>query len=276
MDNSPFHQAPEELEIEEMLSHIRPQPTSRFYKKMRSTPWERPNMVKTSSALAYLKSADRLVWGLLALILIVGVVGLTFIPSVRAIARQFFYSFIHSPSNQIQVQVTPAAPGDLYNFSDPSNFTLSVPLAQQQAGFGVKEISVLPEGLTFIGCRFDSTYNAVTLQYQGNDYKLFLTQRPRGNGQDVFSIGASANVESVKIGEIQGEFVVGGWKVISQQPDSSNQTPTSVININAIWDNDLPQSTLRWQTSDIVYELRSVGEGNPSLSDLINLANGLK
>lgn len=276
MDNSPYHNAPEEVEIEEMLSQIRPQPTSRFYKKMRTAPWVRPIPSKGSSALASWKPARRLVWGLIALILMIAVSVIAFIPSVRGIARQFFYSFIPAPSNQIEVQVTPASPADLFHFSDPANFTLSVREVQQQAGFGVTEISLLPEGLAFTGARFDPSYNAVTLLYQGNDYKLFLTQRPRGNSQDVFSIGASANVKLVKIGDIQGEFVVGGWKVVSTQPDSGNQTPTSLININAIWDNDLPQSTLRWQSGNIAFELRSIGEGSPSQSELINLANGLK
>ena len=276
MDNSPNQNVPEEFEIEEMMSHIRPQPTSRFDKKMRSAPWVRPIPSKVSHTLANWKPARRLAWGLIALLLMIALFGIAFSPSIRAIARQFFYSFIPAPSNQIEVQVTPASPGDLFHFSDPANFTLSVKEVQQQAGFGVKEISLLPEGLIFTGSRFDPSYNAVTLLYQGNDYKLFLTQRPRGNSQDVFSIGASANVKLVKIGDIQGEFVAGGWKAVSTQPASENQTPSSMININAIWDSDLPQGTLRWQSGDIVYELRSVGEGSPSQSALINLANELK
>jgi hypothetical protein len=48
------------------------------------------------------------------------------------------------------------------------------------------------------------------------------------------------------------------------------------LNIYAVWDNDLHQYTLRWQAGDIVYELRSNGDGSPSQSGLINLANGLK
>ena len=275
MDNSLHHNTPEENEIEEMLGHIRPQPTSRFYKKMRTVPWASPIPCKRSRVLSNWKPTRKLGWGLIALILMIVVVGIAFIPSVRAIARQFFFSFILAPSNQIEVQVTPTVPGDLFHFSDPANFTLSFKQVQQQAGFKVKEISSLPEGLTLTGSRFDPSYNAATLLYQGNDYNLFLTQRPGGNGQDVFSIGASANVKLVKIGDIKGEFVVGGWKAVSTQPDSVNQTP-SLININAIWDNDLPQSTLRWQSSGIVYELRSIGDGSPSQSELIKLANELK
>ncbi len=276
MDKSPYQNAPTEFEIEEMLSSIRPQPTTRFYNRIRIAPWLRPSSSTVLNSLAYWKPARRLVLGLIVLFLIIAMLGIAFIPSVRAIARQIFYSFIPAPSNQIEVQVTPASPGDLFNFSDPANFTLSMSEVQQQAGFGVKSISSLPEGLTFTGSRYDASYNAVTLLYLGNNYKLFLTQRPRGNSQDVFSIGASAMVKLVKIGDMQGEFVVGGWKAISTEPASEKQTPTSLININAIWDNDLPQSTLRWLAGDIVYELRTIGEGSPTQSELINLANELK
>jgi len=276
MNKSPYQNPPEESEIEEMLSQIRPLPTSRLDNRMRAAPWLRPIPPKGSRFLAYLKPAHRLVWGFIALILMIAVLGTAWFPSVRAIARQIFYSFIPAPSNQLEVQVTLASPGDLFHFSDPANFTQSISEVQKQAGFGVKAISILPEGLTFTGSRFDPSYNAVTLLYQGNNYKLFLTQRPRGNSQDVFSIGANAIVKLVMIGDIQGELVVGGWKAISTQPAPENQTPASLININAIWDNDLPQSTLRWQSGDIVYELRSIGMGSPSQSELINLANGLK
>jgi hypothetical protein len=92
----------------------------------------------------------------------------------------------------------------------------------------------------------------------------------------VFSIGESALIKLVNIGDFQGEYVDGGWKVISTQPASENQTPTSSVNINAIWDNELPQSTLRWQLNGIVYELRSVGDGRPPQSELIIMANELK
>ena len=43
-----------------------------------------------------------------------------------------------------------------------------------------------------------------------------------GIGEDVFSIGANAMVKLVNIGDIQGEFVVGGWKAVSTQPCFGN------------------------------------------------------
>jgi hypothetical protein len=140
----------------------------------------------------------------------------------------------------------------------------------------VKEISLLPQGLTLIGSRYDSDYNTVIFLYVANDYKLFLTQRPLRNGDDVFSIGASANVKKVKVGNIDGEFVKGGWKAVSTQPVPNNETPTSMVNLYAIWDNELAQSTLRWQAGGIVYELRCNGEGCPLQPEIINMADELQ
>jgi hypothetical protein len=217
-----------------------------------------------------------LIWGLAALGLACAIVLVIIIPSARVAASQIIHLFLPEPSNQLNVQVTLTSLGDLVYFSDPANFPLSITEAQQLAGFGVKEISLLPEGLAFIGSRYDPSYNAVTLLYEANDYKLFLTQRPLGNREDVFSIGESANVRNVKIGSSDGEFVEGGWKAVSTQPASENQAPANTMNIYAIWDNKMSQSTLRWQAGGIVYELRSNGEGGPSQSELINLANELK
>jgi len=275
MDNNPNQNTPDEIKIEELLSQIKPLPTSRFYSKMRTAPWQRPISTERSR-ISILKPGRRLIWGLTVSGLVLAIFVITFIPSIRAAASQIIHLFLSAPSNQLEVQVVLTSPGDLYDFSNPANFPLSLEESQQQAGFGVKEISMLPEGLSFIGSRFDTSYNTVTLLYQANDYSLFLTQRLLGRSQDVFSIGDSAHVKIVNIGDIQGEFVVGGWKAISTQPSTENQTPTSSVYINANWDNDLPQSTLRWQVGDIVYELRSNGEGSPSQSELILLANELK
>jgi hypothetical protein len=276
MDNNPIQNQPDDQEIEELLSKFTPQPTSRFYIKMKSAPWQGqiPSQLPRSSI--NLKPHHKLIWGLAALGLACVILLIIIIPSARVAASQILHLFLSSSSNQLDVQVTLSRPGDLLDFSDPVNFTLSVADVKQQAGFGVKEISFLPEGLSFIGSRYDPSYNAVTLLYEAKNYKLFLTQRPLGNGEDLFSIGASANVKNVKVGNNDAEFVIGGWNAVTTQAISNNQNPTSTVNIYAVWENELPQSTLRWQADGIVYELRSDGEGSPTQSELINLANELK
>jgi hypothetical protein len=261
---------PDDEKLEEMLSQFAPQPGQRLVQMMSSAPWQKPGPSPTH------RSYTRLVWGLAVLVMLLVIFMVTFIPSVRVAASQIFRLFLSASSNQLEVQVTLTSPGDVVDFSDPANFPLSVKEVQGLAAFSVKEVAVLPTGLAFVGSRYDSSYNAVTLLYTATDYKLFLTQRPVGNGADFFSIGKSAIVTHAKVGNIQAEYVVGGWKAVSTQPAPNNQTPTSKLNIYAVWDNDLHQYTLRWQAGDIVYELRSNGEGSPSQTALINLANELK
>ena len=276
MSPSPDHNIPSEKEIEALLERVKPHPTNRLRLEIASAPWNKHDYAqfRVTSSRKHLNT--RLAWGLafLVVIFVAGIVA--FVPPVRAIARQIFYSFISAPSSQIDVQLTPVNPGELFNLNDPANFTLTVAQAQQQAGFPVQQITPTPAGLSLVGARYEASYHAVILFYQTSDYTLFLTQRPLGKGQDVFSIGLEARVEIVEVGKVQAEFVRGGWKIVSTQPALSTQPPGNPVNVKAIWDSSLPQSTLRWQADGTAFELRAVGEIGPSQSDLILWANELK
>jgi hypothetical protein len=278
MDNTINPEQPEldSSQLEELLNRFQPQPSPRFYHRMSTAPWTKISPQEKINIFRNWKPSRRLVWGMAALLLIITLFGFSLYPPLRAIARQIMFSFIPSLGDQLEVQVTLANPVDLYHFADPENFPLSIAAAQEQAGFPVREIASLPVGLSFTGARYDGGSHAVILLYQGKDYKLFLTQRPIDHSQDVFSIGASAQVETVQIGNIQGEYVVGGWKAVSSPPGSATPAPGSTINLSAVWDSSLPQYTLRWQLAGYTYELRSTGIGSPTQSELISLANGLK
>jgi hypothetical protein len=275
MDKPANSNAPDEVKIEEMLGQLKPVPTSRFHSMINTAPWQSPKLIHGVSSFKNRIVLNKLVWGVIGLLILFMVLGTMFIPSIRVIARQIMYSFIPAPSNQIEVKVT-ANPEDLYHFSDPENFPLSVDEAQIQAGFPIKQLSHYPEGMIFVGVRFDTYYYAVILLYQGNEDSLFLTQRPLSKGQDVFSIGESAMVKNVMIGGNRGELVTGGWKAISTKSTAEQKNPDNPVIITAVWDNDLPQSTLRWQTIGFAYEIRCLGEDRPSEEELIKLANELK
>jgi hypothetical protein len=276
MNKSSHHDLPDENKIEELLERYKPHPSEQFHKRMKSAPWRNREVTRKFILFNHKKITPRLVWAFCILFVCVLIGSVFLIPPVRAVARQIIFSFISAPSNQIVVQVTPVRPNELFNFSDPANYQLSLDDAQQQAGFPIMQISPITEKLKLIGTRYEPNYRSVIMLYQGENYDLFLTQRSLGNGQDVFSIGQDALVKLVKIGNLQGEYVEGGWKAISLQPTSDHQTPQNPINITAVWDDSLPQSTLRWQVDQMAYELRAIGEQRPSLTDLLNWANELK
>jgi hypothetical protein len=266
---------PEE-EIKRLLGQFKPHPSTRYHQRIAIAPWMDGSPSRLQGKRIFLKDYQKIVFGLMIVVLLMLVSVLAFVPSARVTADQVIHFFLPTSSNQIKVQVTPMSSTTILDFSNPANFPLSISEVRGQVKFNLREIQTLPENLTFIGARYEQSYDAVILFYTCNDYKLFLTQRPAGSGQDVFSIGEGANIEMVLVGDHPAEFVQGGWKALSTQSISSgNQTP-GIVELNAVWDNTVLQSTLRWQADGMVYEIRTFGSKNPPQSDLIEWANGLK
>jgi hypothetical protein len=276
MQNDPHQDTPDEQKIELLLGCFKSQPSPRFYARMRNAPWQKEHLSLASREYRTWRLGFKSAWGFAALILVLAILVLAIFPSVRVAASQIIHFFLPAASDQLEVQVTLTNPNDLLDFSNPSNFLFTVDDVQQRAGFNVKQIPSSLGAPPFIGARYDSSYNAVTILYKGEDYILLLTQRPLGNSEDVFSVGSSAKVEFVNIGDVQGEFVMGGWNAVSTEPVPGTSTSPGTVQINAVWDDSLPQSTLRWQESGFAYELRSSGVNRASQSQLLSWANGLK
>jgi hypothetical protein len=211
--------------------------------------------------------------GIIIIIFLLAILSLKFYQPIRVIAHQFFYSFINLPTEQISIQLEPQNPEIIYQESDPRYFPDTFHEVQELAGFQTKELTVLPDGLALKGTRYDPEYGAVIALYETNSYRLFLTQRLLNNGKDVFTVGPDSKIISVDIGQQQGEYVAGGWKAIY---DNENYLPENTTSIEAVWDDDLPQFTLRWQQDGFSYEIRILGDESPSLSELIAIAIGLK
>lgn len=274
MNSSPSNRIPDNERIERLLGKFKPHPTTRFQRTINAAPWQKYNQtrIQRNNILFSKRNALRI----FALVSVIAMIGTLSIPSLRAIARQIFFSFINAPDNTLEVQVNLDNPAELFHYADPSNFTQSIEQAEKLSGFEIKEPTDLPVGLLLVGARYDHSYSAVTILYQAHDYKLFLTQRKVNRGKDVFSIGSTAQIEIVSIGDYQGEFVMGGWKAISTEAVSPSQQRDPGLNINAVWDHELAQYTLRWHMDGYAYELRAIGVGSPSRSELIFLADGLK
>ncbi len=276
MENTPQQNTPDELKIKELLSSFKPHPSQRFYRMMGTAPWQQQDLSQTLKDTRQWKLSLKSAWGFATMLLVGAVIILAVFPSARVAASQIIHFFLPSATDEIDVNVTVANPNDMLDFANPSNFKLTIYDVQQKAGFVVRQIPSSLDAPPLIGARYNPGYNAVTLLYKAEDYILLLTQRQLGNSQDVFSIGANAHVELVNLEFVQAEYVMGGWKAVSTQPVSGTQAAQSMLQIRAIWDNNLPQSTLRWQDSGFAYELRINGNNGPSRSELITWANGLK
>jgi len=260
-------------QIETLLGSFNPVPSERFYSILQAAPWIQKAGKPVKKKVFQGIPLHRFAFALVIVLMVVTTVGFLFFPSVRAIARQLFNTLVSATSNQLEVILPSTNPDELFNDADPVNFGLSILEAEEESNFDVREILHLPDDLELVGARYDSRYSAVISLYQSPDYKLFLTQHPLGDGRDVFSIGRDAQVQIVDILGEQAEWVTGGWKAISVTDSPSAEMETTVT---AVWDNDLPQSTLRWQSGGTMYELRAIGVERPSQSEMISLANELK
>jgi len=260
-------------QIETLIGSFNPVPSERFYSIVQTEPWMQKAGKSEKNKIFQGIPLHHFALALVIVFMVVTTVGFLFFPSVRAIARQLFNTLVSATSNQLEVILPSTRPDELFHDADPTNFTLSILEAEEQSNFSVRELLHLQDDLELVGARYDSRYSSVISLYQAPDYKLFLTQHPLGDGRDVFSIGPDAQVQIVDILGQQAEWVTGGWKALSVSDSPAAETETSVT---AVWDNDLPQSTLRWQSGGIMYELRAIGEERPSQLEMISLANELK
>ncbi len=259
-ENSPN---PEYEDIENLIRHLRPIPSKGFYQRMENTPWR-----KTSGYSWYQR------WGfVVAVMSFIILAGLMMYPPFQVMARNWISYFLPSTQDHVELSIDQLDHQQLFQYASPDNFPYSVNQITGLAGFTVSQPESLLPGMELIGCRYEAGTQTIVMLYQGAGYNLFLSQRPIAAGQEYFSIGASALVEPVWIGEIEGEYVSGGWVSQSSQPTPKIKPPAELL---LQWDNSLPQHTLRWQFQNYAYQLRSTGSTSPQKADLISLAAGIR
>jgi hypothetical protein len=144
------------------------------------------------------------------------------------------------------------------------SFTLDIKEAESLAGFDVLEPTWLPPVLFFQGAAFEpkewgSPKDTVKLSYYFYSDKLgpglasngvVITQQPTDSIEDCQMgldclVGAGADVETVQIGDMTGEYVVGIW-------EAGNAG-------NWIWRQDPYLQRLRWQENDMAFEILYMG-----------------
>jgi len=229
---------------------------------------------------------------ILAILIVITVVFTT--PQGRAWAQSALRFFIRSDSNTLVlptptppvislVEVTPDVP--LPTLTPTPRQTLAF---AQQCGdesfpkctlnqirgmlyFPVKELASLPSGLRFVGATGGP--DQVRLVYRSDDLTraIFLTESlhtPLTGALSMdFKVAVNTPVESVQIGEANGEYLKGMW-----DGTSGNDSLT--------WNSNLPIQFLRWMEGDIFIEMMVLE--NPDLSvhqvdktELLLLARGL-
>ena len=204
-------------------------------------------------------SNQRLLTGLtigLATLVIIALV--TFVsPQSRAFAQSVLHFFSQAnsdtlPAQTAQPEITEA----------PRN--LDVAEAENQAGFDVLSPSPLPDGLSFVGASYTPANSTVIQQYNfpgGSGFSISQQSYTNVEACNLCGlVGPSASVETVKIGNVDGEYVEGVW---------------SLTDKGSVWENTPYLKTLRWQKDGMAYEIIFMGTEFEK-ADLISLAENLK
>lgn len=194
-------------------------------------------------------------------------------PLGRAFAQSVLQFFTRAESDtlpqQQPLQMTPPAQSPS---ESPSQ--LSVQEAESLAGYDVLSPMEIPFGMDFMSASYDARYHIV-VQAFGRDAEFIgfsLWQQPLEYYQscgDIISycdnmlgwdlVGASADVETVQIGDLTGEYVEGTWSMTYSGP---------------VWDPTPYVKILRWQTDKMIFEI--VGGVELSRDDLMALAASIR
>jgi len=191
----------------------------------------------------------RLTYSLLAVATILAIALAT--PQGRAFAQNVLQFFRRTENKTFELkpsQIVPAETAQADATAIPPSPLISVAEAEAQIGFDVLELPLVPTGFNYMGARLYG--NSVNIEYEarGMGGNLFITQSREGYWQselDWDKVPADAIV-SVKIGNVDGEFVKGTFVVY----------PNDTV---ATWNPDAPIWRLRWIKDGIWFEMAKFG-----------------
>jgi hypothetical protein len=283
------NQPPSEEEIAALMQAFKPQPSENFYQRMENAPWAASR--KTNKRLPAfmnrlfgMESTSplpdlRVALASIAILLVIIVVTLAS-PSLQAVAQQILQFIIPAPTDELTLQVTVQPSGTQDALNAAERYPLTLTQVEETAGYSVKAISELPQGITFTGARYNPNLQAVTLRYTGVGQTLLFTQRPIGDVSEITTVGASAPVEIATVHDSPAEFVTGGWKVTDTNDRiQATPAPGTQVSLGVYWDPSLPQCILRWQEGNMQYEILSTktAQGiNFDKDDLIAMAESIE
>jgi hypothetical protein len=213
---------------------------------------------------------------LLAVLIMGGVLFTT--PQGRVWAQETLRFFTRAESDTLPHQIwqmtsTPsqeslvAVPTEIPT-PDPSSILVAdkkIEEVETLAGYSVQVPGFMVEGLPFSGASFESDRQIVRIFYGDNASGLVLREEQFNQSSDCelcTIVGASAEIQTVQIGDVTGEYVVGVWKLTEQ---------------GSVWEPEPFLQTIRWQKDGMAFEILYMGQ--PELvqkEDLIAIAASIK
>ncbi|MBK6646585.1 MAG: hypothetical protein IPG44_12735 [Anaerolineales bacterium] len=195
-----------------------------------------------------------------------------FTPQGRAFAQQVFHFFTRADKDRYPLQEWQKTPPA--QTSSESPFKYSVQEAESLAGYDVLSPVEVPFGMFFVGASYDEKYHIVAQAFgQSAEYiELSLWQQPLEHYQlcgDISQLcdnmlggnlaGNSADIQTVQIGDLTGEYVEGVWNLTDNGP---------------VWEPTPFLKTLRWKNDTMIFEL--IGGIDQTRDDLVKLAESIR
>lgn len=272
---------PDISEIESLLREIQPQPSDNFYHRMDKSPWVRTKREQNywKSIIDTILQPNFQVKALIIAILLFLVLALGFVntPEFVAIAQQIAKYILPAESDQRYLPIANSVTISPTALETLDNFPLNQEEAQGLVVIQLKRIPISNNNLSFNGARYDPKLKAVTMRYEMDKALILFTQRPINNIEEYTSVGASAPIESISLRGDTGEYVEGGWKILTEYSDASTTvSPNSNSELAVIWDPDLPQRILRWQEDNTLFEILVTGNHNLERSDIVKIAESIR
>ncbi len=161
------------------------------------------------------------------------------------------FGFHHAPSDTIATDDGVGPPPPLHTLA-------TVEEAEALVGFDLLTPADLPPGVVLgnvqvVGDPTDQIVRITYVDEQGFSYLSIMVSA----AEHPEVVGAGAQVESVQVRGVAGEYVRGGWV-------GANTTSTT-----STWDNSFPSGTLSWQEGDVFYR---VSTSQLSKTELITLS----
>lgn len=240
----------EEQEIEQLLSNIQPEPGAAFHNRMANAPWKQANTQHVSFWSRKLVS-------IAAGLLLVMAVFWTASP-LHTLAQEIINVFFSPIASETQTDTYVAPVGPTPSAPVTEWQPNSIESVEAQAGFIVKRPTVLPDGYVFDGAQYYADGQAVIHNYffeplNGLARNLIIYQYPI-SADTGFAVGQDTVIETVQIGDLQGEYVVGWWDMVDETIITQNDTEKTV-ELETTWNANLAFSTLRWQDGNMIYEM---------------------
>ncbi len=190
----------------------------------------------------------RLAFASLAIVALLAVALVT--PQGRAFAQDVLQFFTRTEDTEFPLQpsqIVTDEPDLSAPTAEPPAPLISVAEAEAQVGFGVAELSFVPDGFDYLGARLYG--NAVNIEYAVPGYggHLSIMQSQDGFIQSEWDKVPAQAIVPVKIGELDGEYTQGTFVVYAGET-------------SATWEPDAPILRLRWVKDGVWFAMTKHGD----------------